>query len=237
MPLSKLIVLLKRRNVVKVIGNKNIVIQNVSGSNIRINDISDLEKSLAEFIGRSKQLLYFIVFANEKHEWKPFGNKKILELIQDCVDNINNANIAILFMDPLQEIDEDTEDNLKEIKRESILLFEAKHNYCTRFREIFNNHEIGGCIAIRSNNRNSNTESDHRNLGTLNRIRANTERMHRRKKTYHYALKNIKEDIDVMEAINNIVAAYMTGYTYNQGFINPNSAEEKASSPTDLHLI
>lgn len=237
MPLSELIVALKRGKVIKVVGDRNIIIQGVTGSNIRINDTTELEKRLEEFIGTFKQPLYFIVFAKKKHDWDPFGKMKILELIQDCVANINNANIAVLFMDPLQEIDDNTADNLKEIKDRSILLFEAEYDYCTCFQEVFNNHEIGGCIAIPQYTQDVDTTSGHSRLGTLSRIRANIERIHQRKKTYHYALKNIREDIDIMEAINNIIAVYMTGYTYNQGLVIPKNAKEKASSPTDLHLI
>lgn len=237
MPLSELIVALKRGKVIKVVGDRNIIIQGVTGSNIRINDTTELEKRLEEFIGTFKQSLYFIVFAEKKHKWDPFGNMKILELIQDCVANINNANIAVLFMDPLQDIDDNTADNLKDIKERSILLFEAKHEYCTCFQEVFNNRKIGGCIAIPQYTQDVDTTSGHNRLGTLSRIRANIERIHQRKKTYHYALKNIREDIDIMEAINNIIAVYMTGYTYNQGWVIPKNAKEKASSPTDLHLI
>jgi len=236
MPLSELIVTFLGGNIAKIIGNRNINIQDVESSNITINDVTTLENMLVEVTGMFQQSLYFIVF--DKHDTRPFGKMTVLELIQSCIDNVTNANIAVLFMDPSRPIDEDKGDELKGIKSKSILLFNEEHEYCPLFQEVFNNYEIGGCVAIPSKKQTEDNIPPKKRLQTLVNIRENKHnRMNRRKMTYQYALKNISDDIDVIEAINNIIAAYMPGYRYDEALITPKNLKDKISSPRKMQLL
>lgn len=224
MPLAKLLVALQGGNVSKVIGDKNITIQNVKGSNITINDISDLEQQLAKFIDRFNQPLYFVIFSddtNAPHDWKPFGERSILELIQICMSNVKNTNPVLWFIDPSNPIDNEIVDDLKEIKTKSIVLFNTAFKYCPHFNGIFDHYEIGGCVAI--------PDKDPKDiiLRTLINLRTEEAKMNRRKKTYNYALKNIGSDFDIMEAINNIV--YSKGYKFSNASIIPKDGDSQSS--------
>lgn len=223
MSLAKLLIALKGGNIAKVIGNNNINIQGVQGSTININDISELEKQLSGFIERSKRRLHFIIFADETetpHEWKPFNERSILQLIQLCMGNVSNANTILWFIDPSKPIDKKIKDDLKGIKSESVILFNTNYNYCPLFEAIFDHFEIGGCIAI------PDKKLEDIDLETLANVRTDEAKMNRRKKTYNYALKNINSDLDIMEAINNIIAAYMDGYQFSQAAIELNAPNE-----------
>jgi len=224
MQLAKLLVALKGGNVSKVIGNKNINIQGVKASNITINDISELEQQLTKFIDRFNKPLYFVIFSDgteTPHDWKPFVNRSILELIQICMSNVKNANTILWFIDPSKPIDDEIVDDLKEIKNRSIILFNTAYEYSPPFNEIFDHFEIAGCIAIPSIAAKSNV------LKTLTNVRTNEAKMNRRKKTYNYALKNIKSDFDIMEAINNII--YMEDYQYSNAAIIPKDGDPQSS--------
>jgi len=227
MSLAKLLVTLKGGIFAKVIGDKNINIQGISNSTIVINDLSKIEKTLSEVIQSTQQQLYFIIFSDgteTPHEWKPFKKRNILKLIQTCMSNFTNVNSVLWFIDPSLPIDNSIEDDLKTIKGQSIILFNTSYEYCQLFKEIFNNYDIGGCIAI--------PDCDSINLQTLLNVRTDEKRMNLHNKTYKYAIKNIKSDFDIMEAINNIISVYMDGFKFSRAVIEPN--DEKQKSPISL---
>lgn len=227
MPLAKLLVALIGGKVANVIGKDNINIQGVSNSKITINDISELENKLNEFFKNSKRPLYFIIFSDSTEnpqDWKPFNGRSILELIQTCMNNFTNVNSVLWFIDSSQPIDENTGDDLKEIKDQSIILFDTSSEYCQLFKEIFDHFEIGGCIGI--------PDKKNIKLKTLFNVRTDESKMNRRKKTYKYALKNIKSDFDILEAINNIISVYMDGYQFASASITP--TDESQIKPNNL---
>jgi len=232
MPLAKLLIALKGGNVNKVIGDNNITIQGVQGSTININSFPELEQKLTEFIERSKHLLYFIIFADDTekpHEWKPFGQRSILESIQLCMSNVKDAKVVLWFIDPSKPIDKNIKKDLKKVKKDkSIILFNTNYTYCPLFEALFDHFEIGGCVAI------PDRELTDINLEALADVRSNEVEMNYHKKTYNYALKNINSDFDIVEAINNIIAAYMKGYEFSQAAILPNVPNDEVKSPNQI---
>ncbi len=161
-------------NYIKIDGNGNVVVQDIDNSTININNQNS--KQINDFIeelhDNSRETVNIIIlsstvqrmealidadnkintekYGNNIEEWKPFGDKTILEIMKEGAQSLR-AEISVFFLETINIEDDYTWADLKYIKNRTILILDifALHILENKFiANVFNDYHIGGCIVI-----------------------------------------------------------------------------------------
>lgn len=202
-------------------GDKNLLIQDVAYSTINISNYESDEiiNTLNNLLGNKKKHLYFVVYADFSVEsfedWKPFKELTLMNILHDSVKNLIETQSFMWFIDSSSPISADIRHYLKDIAPTTIFIFSSNCPKDASFFNCFNQQHIGGCIAIPS----CDYTLYETHLDTLVFYRSQITNAYRFKKTFKFALKNVHCDLDIVENINNLIAAYLQ-HDFNSQYIS-----------------
>ena len=162
-------------------GNGNIVVGKVSNSTININNnnISDIRKIIDELKSEYYLNLNVIVLSINKSninqlseeecnklvdiddyygqraiDWKPFKDKRIIEILRECGRNLR-VELSVITLSVNERIDADLFwAYIKFLKMSSIIVVDGQslimESNCI-LANMFNDYGVGGCIVVNSN--------------------------------------------------------------------------------------